>query len=186
MQKWIALTINTHVGLRDLASNPSARIFRRVIVIWDSQKMTILDRFTLFKANLAISDNFGEALLFKKMGNFEILLSPWLANAILKKMCLFMPVPQILKISLIHSWFLSSVTISGATALQTKIDNFCGSLCGLISKLSWKCFENDKAPWGKLSEQKIKNDIKILGGHADLEQIKTCKIFWLITEEVLG
>ena len=35
--------------------------------------MLILDHFTSFQAILAVLDNFGRVLLFKKTGNFEIL-----------------------------------------------------------------------------------------------------------------
>ena len=56
---------------RDLASNPSAPLFERAIVVYDSPKNYIfLDHFTPF---MSISENFWLALLFKKTGNFGIL-----------------------------------------------------------------------------------------------------------------
>ena len=56
---------------QDLASDPSASLFERAIVIWDGQKN---DHFGPYYTIWAILDNFGQVLLLKKKGgNFEIL-----------------------------------------------------------------------------------------------------------------
>ena len=55
---------------RDLASDPSARLLGQANAIWDGQKK---DHFWPFYTMLAILDNFGRALMFKKTGSFEIL-----------------------------------------------------------------------------------------------------------------
>ena len=56
-----------------MAIDLSARLFGQAIVIWDGQKNVHFEPFYPFQVILAIVDNFGQVLLFKMTGNFEIL-----------------------------------------------------------------------------------------------------------------
>ena len=75
-QLWFAilsLSICILFITRDLASDPSTRHLDGCKASETGRKTTILDHLTSFQAILAILDNFGRALLFKKTDNFEIL-----------------------------------------------------------------------------------------------------------------
>ena len=61
---FLKMNLFPNIETRDLASNPSGHFFGGQSSFEMVRRMTILDHFT---------DNFGRALLFKKMGNFKIL-----------------------------------------------------------------------------------------------------------------